>query len=512
MAKMKNRNKKAIIEAIKIHGDDFLNADSKNLKEDFTEVKVVSFEQRQINIRAGRNSFWEYAKMINPEFFREDRPYQKIIANALQMAYEKKLLNLDGKPIDILIINLPPGFGKSYMATTFTTWVYGQNQKNMAITVSYNQTLSSRFAKTVRDTIEEKEVPGIDNYVVNSFFPKVKIKYGDGAMSLWSLEGQYMSYLASSFDGSITGMRGNIGIIDDPIKNKYEAVNTNVKANHWDFYKNTFYSRMLPGALQIIIQTRWATDDLAGKIMEEFPDRVYVLSMKAITDEGLSLCENLYPLEDLLSKKKGIDEDIFEANYQQEPVDLKGQLYSNLKTYENVPRNAAGHPLFTAIKNYTDTADTGKDYLCSIVYGVYMKEAYILDVLYTKKPMEYTEPAVAKMLFENNVNVADIESNNGGRGFARAVERHLKEKLHSNKTRFNWFYQSKNKEARILTNATWVMDHIYFPANWKDKWPEFYMAVMKYQAEGKNANDDAPDTLTGIAEKMGNGKSRYGWN
>ena len=56
-----------------------------------------------------------------------------------------------------------------------------------------------------------------------------------------------MSYLATGFDGSITGMRGNIGIIDDPIKNAEEAVNESVKEKHWRFYKNTFASRMLDG-------------------------------------------------------------------------------------------------------------------------------------------------------------------------------------------------------------------------------------------------------------------------
>ena len=46
------------------------------------------------------------------------------------------------------------------------------------------------------------------------------------------------------------------------------------------------------------------------------------------------------------------------------------------------------------------------------------------------------------------------------------------------------------------------MEHIYFPANWKEKWPDFYEDLMKYQREGKNAHDDAEDTLTGIAEKV----------
>ena len=47
----------------------------------------------------------------------------------------------------------------------------------------------------------------------------------------------YMSYLGTSFTGKLTGMRGNIIIIDDPIKNAEEAVNEKVKQGHFDFYK-----------------------------------------------------------------------------------------------------------------------------------------------------------------------------------------------------------------------------------------------------------------------------------
>ena len=69
----------------------------------------------------------------------------------------------------------------------------------------------------------------------------------------------------------------------------------------------------------------------------------------------------------------------------------------------------------------------------------------------------------------------------------------------------------ENKISRILSNATWVMEHIYFPVNWKDKWPEYYDDMIKYQKEGKNAHDDAQDATTGIAEKINNGDI-YSWN
>ena len=85
--------------------------------------------------------------------------------------------------------------------------------------------------------------------------------------------------------------------------------------------------------------------------------------------------------------------DIAAANYQHDPIDLKGRRYTSFKTY------SGELPQFKEIRNYTDTADTGDDYLCSIDYGVtFANEAYILDVLYTKEPMEVTEPAAARML------------------------------------------------------------------------------------------------------------------
>ena len=94
----------------------------------------------------------------------------------------------------------------------------------------------------------------------------------------------------------------------------------------------------------------------------------------------------------------------------------------------------------------------------------------MLDIYYTKDPMEITEPETARRLLAHGVNLAKIESNNGGRGFARNVQEQLR-RLGSNRCRVEWFHQSENKVARILTNSTWVQDHIYYPVNWRDRWP-----------------------------------------
>lgn len=373
------------------------------------------------------------------------------------------------------------------------------------MTGSYNETLSTMFSKNVRNTIQEAKADK-DKIIYNDIFPNTHIKQGDGAMNLWSLEGGYNNYLATSPGGTATGFGCSLLIIDDLIKNSEEAFNENTLEKQWDWFTQTMLSRLEEGGKTIIIMTRWASGDLAGRALEHYKEegkKVKHIIMKALQDDGTMLCDEILSLKSYKSKVRAMGPEIASANYQQEPIDLKGRLYTNIKTYDSIPTDATGKPLFTAIRNYTDTADTGEDYLCSINYGEYNKEAYILDILYTKEPMEVTEPAVAKMLINDNVNVADIESNNGGRGFARAVERELRE-LGSNRTRVDWFYQSANKVARILSNSTWVMDHIYFPRNWVDRFPEFAKAILTYQKEGKNKHDDGPDCLTGVAEKINN--------
>ena len=457
-------------------------------------MKLTPDLLQQLKYELARREFFYYCHLQAPDFYKKDRDYLVEFCNTIQEFYEDP----DAK---VLIINMPPRHGKSRTAQMAVKWILGKNPIEKIMTGSYNTTLSTTFAKNVRNDIQEIKADA-DRIVYSDIFPNIRIKRGDASMDMWSLEGSYNNYLATSPGGTATGFGASILIIDDIIKNAEEAYNENTKAKHWDWFTNTMLSRLEEGGKIIIIMTRWASDDLAGRAIEHFGDKAKVITMKALQDDGSMLCDDVLSYDSYMEKCRAMGEDIASANYQQIPIDLKGVLYSNIKTYERVPCDQNGEPLFSVIKNYTDTADTGDDWLASITYGVYNKEAYILDVVYSRASMEHTEPEVADMLYRNTVNIADIESNNGGRGFARQVIQRLRDTYGSNYTKVVPFHQSKNKQARILSNATWVMDHIYFPVNWADRWPEFYKAVTRYLREGKNEHDDAADALTGVAEKL----------
>lgn len=426
-------------------------------------------------------SLWNYCRLKAKDFYREDREYLKDLCNKLE-----EFINSDKK---ILVINMPPRHGKSRTATLLVQWLLGNNNKTKVMTGSYNETLSTTFAKQVRDSILEQDG------IFSKLYPNTKIKYGESSMNKWALEGnEEANYLATSPTGTATGFGCNIMIIDDLIKNVEEAYNENILTKHIEWFNNTMMSRTEKGFKLIVIMTRWASNDLAGYILDNF-DNVEHINYKAIQDDGTMLCESILSKDDFEFKTKNMNKDIVEANYQQCPIDIKGKLYSKFLTYE-----VGKTPTFKYVMNYTDTADEGDDNLCSIDYGVdFNDQMYVLDILYTKEPMEVTEPAQAEMMTKDNVGYCKIESNNGGRGYARNVQAELI-KRNNRHTKVDWFHQSENKIARILSNATGVMNNVFFPANWATRWPDYYKDMNKYQREGKNAHDDAPDCTTGVYE------------
>ena len=444
--------------------------------------------RQRARVLVARENFFSFCQVTAGDFYKPDRKYLVKTCNEMQAF----LFSDD----DVLVICEPPRHGKSRTAGKFVEWTLGKDITKKIMTGSYNSTLSTSFSKNVRNNIDEQKADE-SKIIYSDVFPATRIKYGDAAKDMWSVEGGYNSYLATSPGGTATGFGADLLILDDTIKNAYEAHHEGRKQEIWDWFTDTMLSRLESGGKIIIIMTRWATDDMAGRALEELPKAGYKIrhiNFKAVQDDGSMLCEDVLSRADFEKKKATMGEDIVEANYNQTPIDLKGQLYGDFTTYKELP------PSFDYIRSYTDTADEGNDYLVTIVYGVFMGLLYVLDIFISQDKQELTEEPNAIMLARNNVNLAFIESNNGGKGFARNERRILRERYPKKRVNIRWFHQSKNKKARILSEAPTVMAKVIMPYNWRERWPEFYNQVKKYQKDGDNEHDDVPDCLTGCVE------------
>jgi len=450
---------------------------------------IDSITGKKLKAERCRRSFWEYEKAVLPKQFKDSRPHAKVIADTLQNFIEGKLLKEDGTPYTKMMMNLPPRHLKSLSLVKLCSWFLGKSPKEGIITASYNQKLSGRFSKFVKNDIEMENVDPDSLQYCDIF--EARVKFGDASAQLWSLEDSHFSYMGGSPKGTLTGMGCTLGIIDDLVKDAYEARNEIILDGHWDWYTNTWLSRLEEGARQIVNFTRWAERDLCGRLLEEEEGQWYVLKIPVYDGENM-LCDEIMSYETYKAKKKLTCPLIFQANFHQETIDDQGSLYKSFLEYTE-------NDLPEGVKMaYIDTADEGKDFLCAIFFIVYMKKIYIYDVVYTQDGQEITEPLIAQKLLDNETDKAMIESNNGGRAFARNVIRIHKDL--GGDCVVKWFHQSKNKIARIISNSFWVMENVLYPKGWHLVWPLFYKSLAGFQKEGKNAHDDSADTLTGCAE------------
>ena len=435
--------------------------------------------------------------------------HHKRICNALDDVISGKIRKL--------IINIAPRYGKTELAVkNFISYGLALNPSSKFIHLSYSDDLAHDNSEEIRDIVKSEEYQRL--------FPYVQIKRGTDSKKKWNTTAGGGVYAVST-GGQITGFGAGevddiddkeIGaeiasiskgtkfagaiVIDDPIKPedalsdvKREKINQRFETT----IRNRVNSRNTP---IIIIMQRLHENDLCGYLMKTEPGEWTVLSLPAIENEAdgkeVPLWDFKHTLDELHHLNK-IDPFTFETQYMQNPTPMVGLMYGVFKTYKEIPyTNRAIR------KNYTDTADTGIDKLCSIDYIDTEIGNFILNVLYTDAPMEVTEPKVATMLAKDGITVANIESNNGGRGFARNVEKQSRI-IGNDETEIKWFHQSGNKEVRIFTRSAEVMNLTYMPEGWETLFPEFHAEIKSFRKFGKNAHDDGADALTGTVEKRG---------
>lgn len=417
---------------------------------------------------------------------------------------------LTGK-IRRLIINIAPRYSKTELVSRmFIAIGMAINSAAKFILLSYSEDLALGSSVAVKDIVKSDEYKQLFG---------VEVAVGTDTKSQWNTTQGGGMYARSSL-GPVTGFGagavenegedwefGGALVIDDPIKptdalsdNIREAVNLHFETT----IRNRLNSRNTP---IIIIMQRLHEHDLCGYLMELEGEEWEVLSIPCISFNEDGEEEALWPFKhtiEELHKIEAANQFVFDTQYMQNPKPLQGLMYQNFRTYDVLPMEQSIR------KNYTDTADTGADFLCSICYVETPTGMYVTDVLYTDKPMEYTEVKTAEMLLINGTQLVKIESNNGGRGFSRNVERNvrLQKTPVAMKMNFSTFQQGLNKNVRIFSHSAEVQNLIYFPSDWEKRWPQFANAVKAYRKVGRNAHDDAPDVLTGMVENFRTGESQ----
>lgn len=195
-----------------------------------------------------------------PDEARFDQLRQPKLAGHHSLLLRK--LQLLGTPaVPNLMVLMPPGSAKStYVDVVYVPWFMASKPKRNVILASYASDIAKKQGRRARQLIKTPKF--------NQIFPGCSLKGDQAAADEWALENG-SEYMAGGILSGLTGNRGALGVLDDPIKGRQQAESQTIRDTTWDAYTDDFCSRLIPGSPQIMILTRWHADDPAGRILPE---------------------------------------------------------------------------------------------------------------------------------------------------------------------------------------------------------------------------------------------------
>ena len=255
---------------------------------------------------AAKNSFMKFCNKVWPEFI-EGR-HHKIMA--------EKFDRLATGELKRLIVNMPPRHTKSEFGSyLLPAWLMGRKPTLKIMQTTHTAELAYRFGRKVRNLMNEQEY--------RSVFEGVELRADSQAAGRWETS-KGGEYFAAGVGGAVTGRGAELLIIDDP-HSEQDALSPTAMEHAYEWYTSGPRQRLQPAGSIVIIMTRWAENDLTGKLLRQqgrdpLADKWEVVEFPALMPDDDPLWPEFWAKEDLLSVKGSLSVGKWEAQWQQNPT------------------------------------------------------------------------------------------------------------------------------------------------------------------------------------------------
>ena len=233
---------------------------------------------------------------------------------------------------DRLCVSMPPRHSKSSMVTlAYPLWLIFQDPTLNILIINNTGDLSEKFGIQLREYV--RKFGGLFNvYLSDVKHSSTHLMFEDNTGELYS-----GSIRLVGSNGAITGQDADYIIIDDPYKG-FDDTTPSLLQKKIDWFNTIVEQRIEPQTRLIILHTRWKTNDLIGHFKKNSPNKYKFLSFPAIKPDGKPLWEARYTRAILDEKRKDIKETLFQAIYQQKPIDDQSNFFKmNLIHYTPLP-------------------------------------------------------------------------------------------------------------------------------------------------------------------------------
>jgi predicted phage terminase large subunit-like protein len=256
-------------------------------------------------------TFLDFCKYVWPEMLVGEHHIK--IAEALDRVIAGKCKRL--------MIAMPPRHGKSQMGSyLFPAYLMGKLPQSKLIVGSHTAELAQRFGRMIRNLVEDERY--------TELFPNTKLSVDSKAAGRWNTNAGGEAFFIGK-GGAMTGRGGDIVVLDD-ILDEQDAVSETAMENTWEWYTSGPRQRLQPNGAIIIINTRWKTDDLSGRLLRQQgqlkSDQWEILEFPAILPSGNPLWPGYWSLDELEKVKMSIGLKKWNAQWQQQPTNDDGAI------------------------------------------------------------------------------------------------------------------------------------------------------------------------------------------
>jgi predicted phage terminase large subunit-like protein len=404
-----------------------------------------------------------------------------------------------------LAVFMPPGSAKStYASVLFPPWCMSLHPKAQFLAASHTTELAERWGRRVRNLIAEQ-----------SHMLGISPDENNQAAGRWAIQSGG-EYLAAGARIGIAGFRALFGVIDDPLRSREDADSQHVRDRLWEWYLYDFRPRLIPHARQLLIQTRWHEDDLAGRALNHQEWEVISLPAEAKDNDQLGRARGEFLWgdddygygEQLRELKETTPPRVWSALYQQSPAPEEGDYFKQgwFKPLDIQP----AHTMMRCYggSDYAVTADGG-DYTVHIVIGVdHLNNLYLLDVWRGQTTSDVWIDALCDMIEKYRPLGWAEETGQIKAALGPFIEKRLKERrVYTTREQFPT-RGDKAVRARSIQGRL-ALDGIYYAKN--APWAaDFFAEILNLWVGKHDDQGDALGLIGQLLDKMVKGRVKPG--
>ena len=464
-------------------------------------------------------SFMLYMEKNRPV---EERFYQPRINPLRQVA--QLIQDLYDDVLDEGMVFCPGRIGKTQIVKMGNLWFGSNRPERSNLYSAYSDKITGGYYDGIIEMITDP------TYTYAEIYPNIVEKklVTDGKDLTVDLirKKTYPTFTMRSIYGTLNGACDcdGLGVYDDLFSGIDEALSEDRQNTVWGKFDNNFMPRIKPGKAKLLgIGTRWAKKDVQGRrldLLQNDPEykgiRHREVIIPALNENGDSNFDYPYHLgyttldykRRMASFENNDDMASWFAQYQQEPIERKGQMFNvDMMNFFNPAELEGIRPdrIFAA----NDPAYGGGDFVSMPICYEIDGEHYITDVVYNDGDKEITIPEVTSRMerhldkFNNKTAEVHFEETKTTSAYRTDCEKIWEKDGYPINTSHDPADNQTAKMDRIKNHAPDIRKLHFVDMKYQTKeYRKYFQNILSATFEGKMKHDDGIDSTAQLCDMI----------